>query len=179
MAVLKAKTLGKEQLILLPVDQHDFELPTGNPSVPFTLHTGRHAIVVSGYASVFLFNNSGPGFYLNVNVDDDDVFSDEVQFLVGPTWIDIVQVSASVSFGGILSDDTDEVDHSRWVIDGCTWEVSPLSTSTSSNPREKILLKVKLQTQGAGNGWHNLAYQVVATGTLDGLPKKNEISADI
>jgi hypothetical protein len=179
MAVLKGKTLGKEQLILLPVDQHDFELPTGDPSAPFRFQTGRHAIVVSGYASVSVSNSSGPGFYLSAFVDDDDVISQEVQFLVGPTWIDIVQVSASVSFGGILSADTDEVDHSRWVIDGCTWEVFPLSSSTSSNPQEKILLKVKLQTQGAGNGWHNLAYQVVATGTLDGLPRKNEISADI
>jgi hypothetical protein len=38
---------------------------------------------------------------------------------------------------------------------------------------------VKHQTQGAGNGWHNLTYQVVATGTLGGLPRKSEISADI
>ena len=50
--VLKAKTLGKEQLILLPVDQHDFELPTGNPLAPFRLQTGRHAIVVAGYAGI-------------------------------------------------------------------------------------------------------------------------------
>jgi hypothetical protein len=175
MAVFKGKTLGREQLILLPVAQHEFELPTGNPSAPFRFQTGRHAIVVSGQAGFA----SGEGLYITPFADDDDVFVDEIQFLVGPPWLDIVQVSASVSIGGILSDDTDEVDHSRWVIGQCTWEVSPLSSSTSSNPQEKILLKVKFQTQGAGNGWQNFAYQVVATGTLASLPRKNEISADI
>ena len=92
---------------------------------------------------------------------------------MGPFWIDLVQVSASVSPGGIISLDTDEVDHSRWVVAECTWEVADFAEG------EKIRLKVKIQTQGAENGWHNLAYQVVATGTLKRMPTPEEISADL
>jgi hypothetical protein len=101
------------------------------------------------------------------------VLDTDVQFLVGLLWNDVVQVSASVSIASILSHDSDDVDHSRWVVAECTWEVAKLT------PGEKIRLKVKLQTQGDGNGWLNLAYQVVATGTLANMPHVDEISADL
>ena len=172
MSVLEGKILGKEQLILLPVDQKTFQLSTDG-SVEVLLHTGRNAIVVSGYVGIFVANSSEPGFYLSPNVDDDDVVDNKVQFLVGPFWNDLVQVSASVSLAGIISWDSDEVDHSRWVVGGCTWEVADFPEG------EKIRLKVKIQTQGAENGWHNLAFQVVATGTLARMPTPDEISADL
>jgi hypothetical protein len=172
MSVLKGKILGKEQLILLPVDQKSFQLTT-DPSVQVVMDTGRQAIVVSGYAGIFVANSTEPGFFLSPNVDDDDVLDNEVHFLVGPDWIDLVQVSASVSPAGIISLDTDEVDHSRWVVAECTWEVANIPGG------ERIRLKVKIQTQGDGNGWHNLAYQVVATGTLARMPTPQEISADL
>jgi hypothetical protein len=172
MSVLEGKTLGKEQLILLPVEQQAFTLTT-DPSVQVVMHTGRQAIVVSGYAGIFRANSSEPGFFVSPYVDDDDVVHHEVHFLVGPFWIDLVQVSASVSPGGIASLDSDEVDHSRWVVAECTWEVATFPEG------EKIRLKVKIQTQGAANGWLNLAYQVVATGTLTRMPTPDEISADL
>jgi hypothetical protein len=172
MSVLDGKTLGKEQLILLPVEQQSFTLTT-DPSFQVEMQTGRHAVVVSGYAGIFVAGSSEPSFTLAPSVDDDDIMEDEVHFLVGPFWIDLVQVSASVSPGGIISRDTDEVDHSRWVVAECTWEVANFAEG------EKIRLKVKIQTQGAENGWHNLSYQVVATGTLQRMPTPEEISADL
>jgi hypothetical protein len=172
MAVLEGRILGQEQLILLPVDQKSFTLTT-DPTAQVTMQTGRHAIVVSGYAGIFVGTSTEPGFFLSSSVDDDDIHDDEVHFLVGPEWIDVVQVSASVSPAGILSLDTDTVDHSRWVIAECVWE--PATTPGG----ERIRLKVKIQTQGAENGWQNLAYQVVATGTLTRMPTPKEISADL
>ena len=174
-----AKTLGKEQLILLPIDQHTFGLRTQPPQPPVTFSTGRHGIVVSGYAGIQAQPSSSVGVFLSGNADDDDVFHDEVNFLVGPSWIKVVQVSASVSPAGIYSLDSDEVDHSRWIVDQCTWAPAKFPGPVTGQQEERIRLNVKLHWQGGRNGWHDLAYQVVATGTLTNLPTVAELSADI
>ncbi|MCI0606262.1 hypothetical protein L0156_25025 [bacterium] len=106
--------------------------------------------------------------------DDDNIWDLELHFLVGPFWTDIVQVSASVSLAAIFSLESDEVDHSRWEIRECTWEVAEMPPEG-----EKIRLKVKIRVQGADNGLDLLAYQVVATGTLSKLPRPEELSADL
>jgi len=116
--VSEGKTLGKEQLILLPVEQQAFQLtaePDGTGITSF--QTGRHAIVVSGYAGI---EGTGPAFLAPSLADDDVLYNWDVEFLVGPFWLDIVQVSASVSFGGIASLISDEVDRSYWVVNECT-----------------------------------------------------------
>ena len=173
MATFKAKTMGKEQLILLPTDSHVYNL---SPQVK--LNTGLHSIVASGYAGIYdggtskTALTSGYGFML-VDVDDDDVWSHDVEFFVGPLWRRVSQVSASVSPAGIYSADSDEVDHSRWVLKGCTWDVIDVSGG------KKIQLNVQIDTMGDRNGWVNYAYQVIATGDLRRLPEPDEISADL
>jgi hypothetical protein len=170
--IFEGRTMGKEQLILLPVDGKAFRLPTG-PGTSATLSTGRQAIVVSGIAGIYLpgySTGAPPGFFLR-DVDDDDTFTDEVHFLVGPRWGRVVQVSAMVSPAGITSHDSDEVDHSAWVLTDCTWEFS-------DSPEHRIRLKVTIQTQGSDNGWVTLAYQVVATGDMP-WPTPGEISTKV
>jgi hypothetical protein len=175
MSVLIGKTLGKEQLILLPVDPHDYDLTTAPPQEPVTLSTGRHGIVVSGYAGIHNQPNDPVGVMILPGSGDDKVEVSEVNFLVGPAWLKIVQVSASVSPAGIYSLDSDEVDHSRWIVEECTWAVAKFP----AQQEEKIRLTVKLHYQGEENGWHNLAYQVVATGILKRMPTLDEISAEL
>ena len=101
--------MGKEQLILLPVESKAYNLKT-DPSTPVTINTGPHAIVASGYQDI--------GFWL-FDVDDEDVHTSDAHMVVGPLWRDLVQVSASVSIAGITSGDSDEVDKSRWVVHEC------------------------------------------------------------
>jgi hypothetical protein len=165
MEIKQGQTVGKEQLILLPVEQMSFTLTT-DPGVQVVMQTGRNAIVVSGYVET--------GFFISPTADDDDIFEFELHFLVGPFWTDIVQVSASVSLAGISSMESDEVDHSRWEIQECNWEVADLPPDG-----EKIRLKVKFKVQGAFNGLGQMAYQVVSTGTLSRMPTPDEISANL
>ena len=113
-----------------------------------------------------------PGVFLSYGTDDEEVIHDEVAFTLGPPWENLSQVSASVSLSSVISDDTDVVDHSRWVVGHCRWKPVPTPDG------ERIHVKVNIQTQGAGNGWTNLAYQVVATGTLKRMPTPEEVSAD-
>jgi hypothetical protein len=171
-------TIGKEQLILLPVDQKTFTLTT-DPSVTVQMNAGGHAVVVSGYARVTSGGTSetqlmgGGGFFLK-DVDDDETFFDhDVSFIVGPAWRDIVQVSASVSPAAIMSHDPDEVDRSWWEVVDCAWEAVEVPDG------KKIRLTINIRTRGDGNGWVNFAYQVVATGWLRRMPTPDEISADL
>lgn len=91
----------------------------------------------------------------------------------GPTWIDVVQVSATVTVSEIISLDTDEVDASAWGVTECTW------TTTGKNPDGRIVLGCKVLLRGAGNGVRALAYHLVATGTLNPIPTLPELSTDI
>jgi hypothetical protein len=159
--LLPAKTMGKEQLILLGTQQTIFTLTTEPPQVKMS--TGIHTVVVSGYASLDMIWMPG---------DDDIIADDEVEFLAGPLWRDVAQVSASIWPSGIVSRDADEVDHSKWEVSECTWEVI---TTTKG---ERIKLHAKIRTQGDGNGWTSLGYHFVATGDLRRLPTVEEISAD-
>lgn len=162
---LEASISGKEQLILLPIQPTTFTLtPSQGPG---TLDTGMHAIVTAGRAGI----DSGAGFVLD-DVNDAEVVGQDVSIVVGPLWRDLVQFSASVTPGGIKSDAPDEVNHSRWQITDCRAERIDIQGG------EKIRLRVGLHTQGEGNGWISLAYQVYATGTLARWPKLSELSAD-
>src|SRR5262245_58673388 len=108
-----AKIMGKEQLILLPIKSQIFQLETEPPG-QVQLQSGIHAVVVSGYAG--LKDASGQFGVIYLGVDDEDVQNLDVDFLVGPLWRDVAQVSASVSWAGILSLDSDDVDESQWTI---------------------------------------------------------------
>jgi hypothetical protein len=119
-----AKVKGKEQLILLPVDQKTFTVSDGAKSVDFA--TGRQAIVLSGYAEI-----TGGGVFVAPPQGDDDPLVVDVQMAVGPKWIDVVQASATVIVSEIISLDTDEVDASAWGVTECTW-ASPAPTPTGT-----------------------------------------------
>lgn len=162
-----AHVKGKEQLILLPIDQKTFEIVTvGAKTV--SLPTGRQAIVLSGYAEI-----AGGGVIISPPAGDDDEAIIDVDMAVGPTWIDVVQVSATVTVSEIISLDTDEVDHSAWGVTECTWG------TTGTNPDGRILLRCKVLLRGEGNGVRALAYHLVATGTLDPFPTLAQLSVDI
>ena len=121
MANLEAVVRGNEQLILLPIQAHTYTLPTDD-SVVVELNPGMLSAVMSGYAGITGGGDDrsailadGDGFLLRVS-DDEQVFDDTVTWLVGPVWRDLVQFSANVSPAGIISLDSDEVDHSSWEL---------------------------------------------------------------
>jgi hypothetical protein len=161
-----AHVRGQEQLILLPVDQKTYDVPTVMNQT-FSLSTGRQAVVLSGYAEV------PGGVFIAPPAGDDDEFITDVEMAVGPSWIDIVQVSATVTVSEIVSLDTDEVDASAWGVTECTWG------TTGRNPDGRILLRCKVLLRGESNGFRALAYHLVATGTLDPLPSLSSLSVDL
>jgi hypothetical protein len=73
---------------------------------------------------------------------------------------------------------SDEVDHSLWTLDGCTWERARIAPNDPGNPNKRILLKVPCRVQGVANCFYNFGYQVVATGDLYQLPTATEVSVD-
>ena len=175
----EAKVRGKEQLILLPLEPRTYTLTTDD-SMSIEMNTGLHFVVFSGIAGIFKGGSQGQefltprdGFKHRSSIDDDDEWQHDVTFLVGPLWRDLVQVSAGVSPGGIVSLDSDDVDHSAWQLNDCSWK--PVDVDGS----ERIQLTLRITTQGAENGWINFTYQVAATGSLMRLPAPADISADI
>ena len=169
MPPIETKTMGKEQLILLPVESKTFTLLTDPPG-QVQMQTGREAIVVSGFASI----KDGGGFFVRDDTEEDEqIFEWEFHLLVGPVWRSIIQVSAHVTLAGIISHDSDDVDHSRWVLKECTWDEVDVEGG------KQIRLKVKTDMQGDGNGLINFGYQVTATGWLSRMPTPDEISADL
>ncbi|MCI0606263.1 hypothetical protein L0156_25030 [bacterium] len=54
MSIIQGQIVGKEQLILLPVEQMSFTLTT-DPGVQVVMQTGRNAIVVSGYVETGIY----------------------------------------------------------------------------------------------------------------------------
>lgn len=178
MANLEAVVRGNEQLILLPIQAHTYTLPTDD-SVVVELNPGMLSAVMSGYAGITGGGDDrsailadGDGFLLRVS-DDEQVFDDTVTWLVGPVWRDLVQFSANVSPAGIISLDSDEVDHSSWEL------AETKARAVSADGGERIELSMRIKTQGEGNGWLNFAYQVVATGSLRRMPTADQLSADI
>ena len=176
-----ASIVGKEQLILLPFEEHRYNLHTDS-SVLVEMRTGRHSVVVSGYAEFTSMDGTSPremyvsntaSFHIHDAADDNDLFEHTIKLIVGPEWRDLVQVSADVSRAGISSHESDEVDRSHWVVRNCSWQ------AVFINGRERIQLTINLETRGELNGWTNLGYQVVATGNLMRMPSPDEISADI
>jgi hypothetical protein len=163
--------MGKEQLILLPITPQVFELTTEPPG-QVQLQSGLHAVVVSGYAGM-KDPVSGEFGVIYLDVDDEEIQNLDVEFLIGPVWRDVSQVSASVAWAGIQSLDSDDVDESQWTISGCTWDIVEVADG------KRIRLHVPMQFQGDENGWINVAYQVVATGDLKRMPTVDEISADL
>jgi len=96
------------------------------------LFPGPHAIVVSGNAGIFLDETSSrPGLFLDTE-DDRIIFRDVVLIVCEPVWERLVQVSASVSMGGIIDQDSDEVDHTRWIVDKYSWEAAPVPGTPSN-----------------------------------------------
>jgi hypothetical protein len=181
MAVFTGKPLGKEQLIMLPFDP---EASVGYPLWPRPDHPGeqvalvpgRHAVVVSGNAGIFLNETSSrPGVFVSTE-DDRIIYRNVVLIVCGPVWERLVQVSASVAMGGIIDQDADEVDHTRWIVDKYTWEPAPIAPNDPGNHNKRIRLRVNIQSQGNSTGWYNLTYQVVATGDLYHPPTADELS---
>jgi hypothetical protein len=167
----EGRILGKEQLILLPVENKIFTLKTDPPG-QVKMHTGNHAVVFSGILGVYI-NSSTQSVGVYTDLDDDVVLPISVVSVVGPRWRAVQQVSASVTMAGIISRDSDEVDHSRWVVGETTWE----EVQTPEGIR--IRLTTQTDIQGQRNGWLTLAYQVVATGYLRPMPTPDEVSADL
>lgn len=168
----EAITQGKEQLILLPSENQVIPL-TSDPPGSVQLQTGGHAIVLSGYAILeFEGQPQSGGVFVSPGADDEEVHAWTVEVVVGPEWRDVRQVSAIVTPAGISSTDSDEVDHSKWVVRSVTWD-------TVGDPAgERIRLTFATEIQGAGNGWVNFAYQLTATGWLRRPPTPDEVSAD-
>jgi len=184
MAFVIGKPLGKEQLIMLPFDP---EASVGyllyprpdHPGEQVGLFPGRHAVVVSGNAALFVSETStSPGVYVSTE-DDRIIFREVVLIVCGPVWERLVQVSASVAMGGIVNRDADDVDHTRWIVDKYTWEPARVAPNDPGNTNKRIRLRVNVQNQGDGTGWFNLTYQVVATGDLYHLPTADELSVTL
>ena len=171
MANRTATTQGKEQLILLPTHNQSFTL-TADPPGSVVLLTGSHAVVVSGYAIYEWDGQPQPGGLVNLLGDDDDIEKTKVEVIVGPLWRDVRQVSALLTGAGIVSGDSDEVDHSCWVVRSLTWDV------VQEPGGERIRLKFRVEVQGIENGFVNFGYQFTATGSLARLPTIEEISAN-
>jgi hypothetical protein len=187
MAVFKTDTLGDEQLIMLPVNPAEpvgyrLEPRPSHPDEIVGLLPGRHAIVVSGYAGLSPLSGNPPHTPGPICIappsTDDEIHRFDVRILVGPVWERLVQVSASASFASIISRDSDEVDHSQWILDGCTWEPARIAPNDPGNTNKRILLKVPCRVQGVSNCLYNFGYQVVATGDLYHLPTATEVSVD-
>jgi hypothetical protein len=185
MAVYKTQTLGDEQLIMLPFDPEArvgyrlAERPS-HPGETIGLFPGRHAIVVSGYAGLSpLPGRPTPSpRCIAYPSSDDEIHHYDLRILVGPVWETLVQVSASVWIASIISLDSDEVDHSRWTLEGCTWEPARVAPNDPGNTNKRILLKVPCRLQGVANCLYNWGYQVIATGDLYHLPTATEVSVD-
>lgn len=168
----KAITQGKEQLILLPAQNQVIPL-TADPPGSVQLVTGGHVAVISGYAIFEMNGQAEPdGLFLGPNEDDDNIGKWTVEVVVGPLWRDVRQVSAIVTPSGIVSLDSDEVDHSRWVVRSLVWD------TVGRAGGERIQLVFKTEIQGASNGFVNFAYQLTATGWLARQPTVEEVSAD-
>jgi len=172
-----AVTQGKEHLILLPSADWSPTLPNTPSSVTF--RTGANAVAISGYAIGTVDEVPQPeGLALPldppgaVSTQDDVVHTWTFQITVGPEWRNVFQASPSVSLGGVISWDSDDVDHSRWVVRNCSWD----TVQTLSG--ERIRLTFSVEVQGAGNGFINFAYQLLATGDLWGLPDFDALSTD-
>jgi hypothetical protein len=184
MAVFTGKPLGKEQLIMLPVNPADpvgykLEPRPSHPGEIVGLFPGKHAVVVSGNAGIFLNENSSrPGVFVSTE-DDRIIYRDVVLIVCGPVWERLVQVSASVAVGGIIDQDADDVDHTRWIVDKYTWEPARVAPNDPGNTNKRIRLRVNIQSQGDGTAWFNLTYQVVATGELYHLPTADELSVTL
>ena len=181
------RTLGDEQLIMLPFDpaaQVGWQLDPrpSHPGEIVGLLPGRHAVVVSGYAGILVPTAHNPDTPQRICIappsSDDEIYHFDVRIVVGPVWERLVQVSASVSIASIISMDSDEVDHSLWTLDGCTWEPARIAPDDPGNHNKRILLKVPCRLQGVGNCLYNFGYQVVATGDLYDLPTATEVSVD-
>lgn len=174
---IEAVTQGKEHLILLPSEDRTLPLPDVPPGV--VARTGAHAVVISGHA-IFVHEGQpepgglalaldGPFSFVS---DDDTVHTTVVELVVGPEWRNVFQVSPIVSPAGVQSWDSDEVDHSLWVVRSCAWDTKQTLAG------ERIRLEFEIEVQGAGNGFVNFAYQLVATGDLWDMPSIDDLSAD-
>jgi hypothetical protein len=90
------KTLGDEQLIMLPFDHAQ-----ATPGEIVGLLPGRHAVVVSGYAGILVPTAHNPDTPQRICIappsSDDEIHHFDVRIVVGPVWERLVQVSASVS----------------------------------------------------------------------------------
>ena len=171
---------GREQMILLPIEQATFPLHTDGSGNQVFLNSGQHCIVAGGkinvqggdtvetdqHDAIFI---TPRGFLLD-DADDDNVVLHKLKFRVGPVWRSVVQVSVAVAPVGILSEDADDVDHSRWVIRKNTWKLQ------SEPEGKRIEVTADLETQGNRNGWVSVSYKVFATGTLAKMPRPEDVS---
>ena len=81
MAILEARVQGREQLLLLPIEPRGILLSTDPGAPQRLLQTGKHAVVISGYAEIVLVPGDEPGVFLSYGTDDDDVIHDDASEL--------------------------------------------------------------------------------------------------
>ncbi len=78
-----------------------------------------------------------------------------------------LQASSMSSWGEISSQDSDEVDHSRWGIRGV--KSGHHDIAVSGQVVRFIRLRIELCVQGDMNSWRGIGFQTIANGTLSNI----------
>ncbi|MCA9053627.1 MAG: hypothetical protein KDA75_07305 [Planctomycetaceae bacterium] len=143
------RSIENVQIVALPMPPG--LTPIGNGFV------GPHTVFISGRAVVFVQGTD----------DDEEWVEEDIPIIVGPTWaggnpLPPLQVSATVALAGIVSADSDEVDHSRWEIT----DFSTQSSVMAGTSARRVQINVHLITQGCKNTLTNVTFHIVANGTL-------------
>lgn len=130
-------------------------IPTPTPGAS-PVAVGPHTIFLSGRIDL---NQAGAE-------DDDHHVNDDLALPIGPDWeLNLpLQASAMVATAGIVSADSDEVDHSRWEISNI--QTSAARALSELGPVRRIQLAFHLRIQGYKNSWTSVTFHLVANGTL-------------
>ena len=127
--------------------------------------SGSDCIVISGYAS---FETLGITSSIKGDEDSDlTAISYTAQVVIGPDWLDVRDVSPTVTRAGFLHNDSDEADATGYKIKNCTWDT--VGSPEPNTDNEMIRLIVDLDSRGGRkSNLLSLAYHVVAIGKLAG-----------
>jgi len=126
--------------------------PDVGPLEPGSVHTpqelryrdanGRDVVTLTGYA-VFNFRGTGGAWRRR-----------DLNILIGPTWLRLDDVSASVTLASISN--KNRANDTGWAADNCRW----------SRSNGRILLQSRLAVSDSDGYVHRVAYKTVATGRL-------------
>ena len=143
--LLDVTNLSKEQQLQLPI--------------PDTGLVGARCLVISGYGHDWdELHGSNDGDF-----DDGDLIPYTVRMTVGPDWGEVHDVSPSVSIAGFFQLDPDTTDDMGMRIKNCTWNSVPSELAGC----KRIQLQVECEVAGGPGGhMYDLAYQLVALGTI-------------